>query len=165
MSNKILFTSLAEDLMKVVRGSIVELANDCGGKDKCSNPNCMYHTVQRHKDPTQNPYLDLCYTSTLTLYHLIEMLSPLSGGEFDRWVKLRRKDGPTGRRNAKGPVKHFWLDIDGEIFDPSYPQYVIGKTLLPTYENWDNYKKTKHTLKPERVSPLLERSLLNLVGG
>jgi len=165
MSNKILFASLAEDLMNVVRGSIVELANDCGGKDKCSNPNCMYHTVQRHKDPTQNPYLDLCYTSTLTLYHLIEMLSPLSGGEFDRWVKLRRKDGPTGRRNAKGPVKHFWLDIDGEIFDPSYPQYVIGNTLLPTYGNWDNYKKTKHTLKPERVSPLLERSLLNLVGG
>lgn len=163
MSSKIILTSLAEDLLTIVRGSMVELANECGGKDRCSNPKCLYHKVQRHKDPKPNPYLDLCYTSTLTLYHLIEMLSPLSGEEFDKWVKLRRKDGPTGRRNAKGPVKHFWLDIDGEIFDPSYLQYVIGKTQLPTYNNWDNYKKTKQTLKPERVRPLLNRSLLNLV--
>ena len=163
MSSKIIFASLAEDLMSVVRTSIVELADECGGRDKCSNPKCLYHTVQRHKDPSTNPYLDLCYTSTLTLFHLVEMLSPLSGSEFDKWVKLRKMDGPTGRRNSKGPVKHFWIDIDGEIFDASYPQYVIGKTQLPTYDSWDNYKKTKQTLKPERVSPLLNRSLLNLI--
>ena len=109
MSSKIILTSLAEDLMTIVRGSMVELANECGGKDRCSNPKCLYHKVQRHKNPRPNPYLDLCYTSTLALYHLIEMLSPLSGEEFDKWVKLRRKDGPTGRRNARDLLSTFGL--------------------------------------------------------
>ena len=162
MSNKHSFVSIANDLMSVVHNSIEELATECGGKELCSNPTCMYHTVQRHKDPRPNPYLDLCYTSTMVLYHLIEAKTKLSNDELDKFVKVRRKDGPTGRRNAKGVIKHFWIDIDGEIFDPSYLQYVIGETQLPTYDNWDNYKKSKKTLKPERVKPLLAHSLLTL---
>lgn len=127
--------SAADELMLVVKSSIIELAEACGGKNRCTDPNCMYHGVQRHKDPRSNPFLDLCYTSTMVLYHLLEEESCVDYEVFNKIVKLRRKDGPTGRRNAKGPVKRLWLDIDGHIFDPSYDQYVIGETALPTYEN------------------------------
>lgn len=155
--------STADQLMPVVKNSIIELAEACGGKDRCTDPNCMYHGVQRHKDPRSNPFLDLCYTSTMVLYHLLEEESCVDHEAFNKIVKLRRKDGPTGRRNAKGPVKHFWLDIDGHIFDPSYDQYVIGETALPTYENWDDYKQRKQLSKPERVLPLFRQAKINLI--
>ena len=152
----------ADELMPVVKGSIVELAEACGGKEHCTDPNCMYHGVQRHKDPRSNPFLDLCYTSTMVLYHLLEEEACVDHAAFNKIVKLRRKDGPTGRRNAKGPVKHFWLDIEGHIFDPSYDQYVIGNTALPTYDNWDDYKQRKQLSKLERVLPLFRQTKMNL---
>ena len=162
-SNTRTLITAADNLMAVVKQSVIDLAEACGGKHNCSNPDCMYHGVQRHKDPRPNPFLDLCYTSTMVLYHLLEEEACVDHSAFNKIVKLRRKDGPTGRRNAKGPVKHFWLDIDGHIFDPSYDQYVIGKTALPTYENWDDYKQRKQISKPERVLPLFRQAKLNLI--
>ena len=100
----------------------------------------------------------------MVLYHLLEEEACVDHAAFNKIVKSRRKDGPTGRRNAKGPVKHFNLDIDGHIFDPSYDQYVIGNTALPTYENWDDYKQRKQLSKsPERVLPLFRQVKINLI--
>jgi len=157
---------LADELIEVVRQSVVDLAEACGGKDHCKNPNCMFHKVQRHKDPRKNPFKDLCYTSTMALYHLLEIHSrqSVSAEAFNKIVKLRRKDGPTGRRHSKGPVKHFWLDIEGNIYDPSFPQYVIDEVALPTYDNWDDYKQPKQTLRPYLVKPLLAQATFNIVG-
>ena len=157
---------LADELIEVVRQSVVDLAEACGGKDHCKNPNCMFHKVQRHKDPRHNPFKDLCYTSTVVLYHLLEVHTrhSISPEAFNKIVKFRRKDGPTGRRNSKGVIKHFWLDIDGNIYDPSYPQYVIDEVALTTYDNWDNYKQRKETSRLELVKPLLAQSTFNIVG-
>ena len=150
--------STASDLQDVVRNSILSLAHNCGGKANCSNPNCIYQKVQRHKDPINNPYLDLCYTSTIALWKLIKHVS--GSANVDR-VKVFIKDGPTGRRNSKGFVKHFWLEVDGEIFDPSYPQYVIGGTALPTYDGGKYRPVHKEPLrKPERVLPIFEQARL-----
>jgi len=150
--------STASDLQDVVRNSIVSFAHNCGGKGNCSNPKCIYQKVQRHKDPINNPYLDLCYTSTIALWRLIKHVS---GSENVNRVKVYQKDGPTGRRHAKGIVQHFWLEVDGEVFDPSYPQYVIGKTALPTYEGGKYRPVHKEPLrKPERVIPLIKKARL-----
>ena len=148
----------AGDLQQVIRNSIVSLSHKCEGKGKCSNPKCIYQKVQRHKCPIHNPYLDLCYTSTIALWKLIKEVS--GSANVDR-VKVYQKDGPTGRRHAKGIVQHFWLEVDGEVFDPSYPQYVIGKTALPTYEGGKYRPVHKEPLrKPERVLPLVEYARL-----
>ena len=42
----------------------------------------------------------------MALYHLLEIHSrqSVSPEAFNKIVKLRRKDGPTGRRHSKGPV-------------------------------------------------------------
>ena len=102
--------------------------------------------------------MDLCYTSTIALWKLIKEVS--GSANVDR-VKVYQKDGPTGRRHAKGIVQHFWLEVDGEVFDPSYPQYVIGKTALPTYEGGKYRPVHKEPLrKPERVLPLVEHARL-----
>ena len=150
--------STTNDLQEVVRNSIVSLSHKCGGKEKCSNPKCLYQKVQRHKNPIHNPYLDLCYTSTIALWNLIKQVS---GSENVERVKVYQKDGPTGRRHAKGIVQHFWITVDGEVFDPSYPQYVIGETELPTYEGGKYRPVHKEPLrKPERVLPLIEEAQL-----
>lgn len=102
--------------------------------------------------------MDLCYTSTLALWNLIKEVS--GSANVDR-VKVYQKDGPTGRRHPKGIVQHFWLVVDDIVFDPSYPQYVIGQTALPTYEGGKYRPVHKEVLrKPERVMPLIEKARL-----
>ena len=160
MSNLIEFTS---ELQDVVRASIETLAHKCKGKDQCTDPACLYQKVQRHKDPRFNPYLDLCYTSTMALFKLMEKHLPVTNEEFIDRVKVYRKDGPTGRRNSKGPIKHFWLELDGHVFDPSYPQYVIGQTALPTYEGGELRKFHKEPMRrPHMVLPLLDQCVVGI---
>ena len=155
--------SLADDLTVHVRHAVSELAEACGGKDNCTNPSCMFHKVTRHADPRPNPLKNLCYPSTFALYHLLEMFSPASADEFRRLVRVMKADSPTGARHAKGAMKHFWIDIDGEVFDPSYTQYVIGKTKLPDHSLGKVYSSPHGTLKPERVKPIIQQSLLNII--
>ena len=87
----------------------------------------------------------------------------MSQEEFIDRVKVYRKDGPTGRRNSKGVVKHFWLELDGHVFDPSYPQYVIGKTALPTYDGGELRKFHKEPIRrPHMVLPLIDQCLVGI---
>ena len=155
--------SLADDLTLHVRHAVSELAEACGGKDNCTNPSCMFHKVTRHADPRPNPLKNLCYPSTLALYHLLEMFSDVSRDEFKKLVRVMKADSPTGATHSKGPMKHFWIDIDGEVFDPSYTQYVIGKTKLPDHSLGNIYKPARKTLKPERVKPIIKQTLLTLI--
>ena len=155
--------SLADDLTVHVRHAVSELAEACGGKDNCTNPSCMFHKVTRHADPRPNPLKNLCYPSTLALYHLLEMFSDVSRDEFKKLVRVMKADSPTGATHSKGPMKHFWIDIDGEVFDPSYTQYVIGKTKLPDHSLGNIYKPARKTLKPERVKPIIKQTLLTLI--
>lgn len=160
MSNLIEFAS---ELQDVVRASIETLAHKCKGKDHCDDPACLYQKVQRHKDPRSNPYLDLCYTSTMTLFKLMEKHLPVSQEEFIDRVKVYRKDGTSGRRNSKGVVKHFRSELDGHVFDPSYPQYVIGKTALPTYDGGELRKFHNEPIRrPHMVLPLLDQCLVGI---
>lgn len=160
MSNLIEFTS---ELQDVVRLSLKSIAHKCKGKDQCTDSACIYKGVQRHKDPRVNPYLDMCYTSTMTLFKLMEKHLPISSEEMIHRVQVFRKDGPTGRKNSKGPIKHFWLELDGHVFDPSYLQYVIGKTALPTYDGGELRKFHKETIRrPHMVLPLLDHCLSSL---
>jgi len=150
-------TDVANELQYTVRNSIVSLSHKCSGKGKCTNPKCLWKKVQRHKNPINNPYKDLCYTSTIALWKLINIYT--NSENVDR-VKVFQKDGPTGRRHSKGVVQHFWLEVDGEVFDPSYLQYVINKTPLPTYEDGRYRPVHKEGLrKPERVEPVVNESL------
>ena len=114
--------SLADELNFAVRDAVAELAEACGGKDHCTNPSCLFRKVTRHADPRSNPLKNLCYPSTFALYHLLEMFSDVSRDEFKNLVRVMKADSPTGARHAKGAMKHFWIDIDGEVFDPSYTQ-------------------------------------------
>ena len=160
MSNLIEFSS---ELQDVVRLSLKSIAHKCKGKDQCTDPVCIYQGVQRHQDPRSNPYLDMCYTSTMTLFKLMEKHLPISSEEMNHRVQVFRKDGPTGRKNSKGPIKHFWLELDGHVFDPSYLQYVIGKTALPTYDGGELRKFHKETIRrPHMVLPLLNHCLSSL---
>jgi len=160
MSNLIELTS---ELQDVVRLSLKSIAHKCKGKDQCTDPACIYQGVQRHQDPRSNPYLDMCYTSTMTLFKLMEKHLPISSEEMNHRVQVFRKDGPTGRKNSKGPIKHFWLELDGHVFDPSYLQYVIGKTALPTYDGGELRKFHKETIRrPHMVLPLLNHCLSSL---
>ena len=147
----------ADELQTTVRNSIVSLAHDCAGKHSCTNPKCLYNKIQRHKDPRPNPYLDLCYTSTLALWHL---LAEFTGSENVDRIKVYQKDSPTGRRHSKGAVQHFWLEVDGEVFDPSYPQYVIGKTNLPTYEGGKYRPVHKEQLRKAAMVMTLKKKAL-----
>lgn len=155
--------SLADELNFAVRDAVSDLAQACGGKDTCTNPSCMFHKVTRHADPRPNPLKNLCYPSTLALYHLLEMFSDVSRDEFKKLVRVMKADSPTGATHSKGPMKHFWIDIDGEVFDPSYTQYVIGKTKLPDHSLGNIYKPARKTLKPERVKPIIKQTLLTLI--
>ena len=155
--------SLADNLTLHVRHAVGELAEACGGKDNCTDPPCMFHKVTRHKDPRPNPLLNLCYPSTFALYHLLEMFSDISRDRFQKLVRVMKADSPTGATHSKGAMKHFWLDIDGEVFDPSYTQYVIGKTKLPDHSLGKIYKSPHGTLKPERVKPIMRQTLLSLI--
>ena len=77
-----------------------------------------------------------------------------------------KADSPTGATYAKGPMKHFWIDIDGEVFDPSYTQYVIERTKLPDHSLGKQHKTpltSVETLKPERVRLILRQTLINLL--
>ena len=56
-----------------------------------------------------------------------------------------KADSPTGATHSKGAMKHFWIDIDGEVFDPSYTQYVIGKTKLPDHSLGNDYSSPRHS--------------------
>ena len=155
---------LAEELNFAVRGAVADLAEDCGGKDNCTNPSCMFHKVTRHKDPRSNPLLNLCYPSTMALYHTLRFLSQIDKDEFGKLVRVMKADSPTGARHSKGPMQHFWIDIDGEVFDPSYVQYEIGKTNLPDHSLGKVYKThltSVGTLKPERVKPIMKQTLLS----
>ena len=58
-------------------------------------------------------------------------------------------------------MKHFLIDIDGEVFDPSYTQYVI-ETKLPDHSLGKPYSSPHGTLKPERVKPIIKQTLLTL---
>ena len=155
--------SIADDLTARVRYAVAELANECVGKDNCSNPSCLFHKVTRHKDPRPNPLLNLCYPSTIALYHLLKVLSPVTPDEFTKLVRVMKADSPTGARHAKGAMKHFWIDIDGEVFDPSYTQYVIGKTKLPNHSLCKAYSSKHGTLKPECVVPIFKQTLLAFI--
>lgn len=160
MTNLIEFTSELQDL---VRLSLKSFAHKCQGKDRCTDPTCIYQGVQRHKDPRPNPYLDMCYTSTMTLFKLMQTYLPISSDELVHRVQIFRKDGPTGRKNSKGPIKHFWLELYDHVFDPSYPQYVIGKTALPTYDGGELRKFHKEPIRrPQMVLPLLNHCLSSL---
>ena len=91
------------------------------------------------------------------------MFSDVSRDEFKKLVRVMKADSPTGATHSKGPMKHFWIDIDGEVFDPSYTQYVIGKTKLPDHSLGNIYKPARKTLKPERVKPIIKQTLLTLI--
>ena len=154
---------LADEFNFAVREAVADLADDCGGKDNCTNPSCLFRKVSRHADPRSNPLKNLCYPSTLALYHLLEMFSGGSRDEFKKLVRVMKADSPTGARHSKGAMKHFWIDIDGEVFDPSYTQYEIGKTKLPDHSLGKIYSSPHGTLKPERVKPIIKQTLLNLI--
>ena len=72
-----------------------------------------------------------------------------------------KADSPAGARHCKGVMKHFWIDIDGEVFDPSYTQYEIGNTELPDHSLGKPYSSPHGTLKTERVKPIIKQTLLN----
>lgn len=153
--------SLADELNFAVRDAVSDLAQACGGKDNCTNPSCLFRKVTRHADPRLNPLKNLCYPSTFALYHLLEMFSSASVDEFRRLVRVMKADSPTGARHCKGAMKHFWIDIDGEVFDPSYTQYEIGNTELPDHSLGKAYSSPHGTLKTERVKPIIKQTLLN----
>ena len=156
--------ALADELNLHIRHAVAELAEACGGKDRCTNPSCMFQKVTRHKDPRNNPLLNLCYPSTMALYHTLQCFSEIDRDAFGKLVRVMKADSPTGARHSKGPMQHFWIDIDGEVFDPSYVQYEIGKTNLPDHSLGKVYKThltSVGTLKPERVKPIIEQTLLS----
>ena len=155
--------SLADELNFAVRDAVSDLAQACGGKDNCTNPSCLFRKVTRHADPRLNPLKNLCYPSTFALYHLLEMFSDVSRDEFKKLVRVMKADSPTGSRHCKGAMKHFWVDIDGEVFDPSYTQYEIGNTELPDHSLGKPYSSPHGTLKPERVKPIIKQTLLTLI--
>lgn len=160
MSNLIEFAS---ELQDVVRASIETLAHKCKGKDHCDDPACLYQKVQRHKDPRSNPYLDLCYTSTMTLFKLMEKHLPVSQEEFIDRVKVYRKDGTYWSKELKRCGQTLLTELDGHVFDPSYPQYVIGKTALPTYDGGELRKFHNEPIRrPHMVLPLLDQCLVGI---